>query len=234
MTKISFIVTCYNEENHVIGAIEKVHSAATQLGYTHDIVVIDDASQDRTSLVVKDYMEKHKEVSITLIRNASNKGVAHNFVEGVFQAKGEYCRLICGDNIESIETHLAILSEIGQSDMVIPYYVVIVGRTWLRHFISRTFTSIVNFISGYQLKYYNGCPVFKRTDVMRWHVEATGLGYQAEFIIRLLRQGKTFQEVAVHGFDREGSVSFRIRNILSVIHSIFKMSISRLRASVLK
>ncbi len=234
MTTISFIVTCYNEENHVVGAIEKVHKAATQLGYVHDIVVIDDASQDRTSLVVKEYMEKHNDVPITLVRNSTNKGVAHNFVEGVFRAKGEYCRLICGDNIEAIETHIAILSEIGKSDMVVPYYIVIVGRTWLRHLISRGFTYIVNLISGYKLKYYNGCPVFKRMDVMRWHVEATGLGYQAELIIRLLRQGKTFREVAVHGFDREGSVSFRIRNILSVIHSIFKISISRLRASVLK
>ncbi len=233
-TKVSFIVTCYNEENNVIGAIEKVHHAATQLGYTHDILVVDDASKDGTSKIVKEYMQNHPDISITLICNPTNKGVAHNFVEGVFQAKGEYCRLICGDNIESIETHTAILREIGKSDMVVPYYVVIVGRTWLRHLISRGFTGVVNLISGYKLRYYNGCPVFKRIDVMRWHVEATGLGYQAELIIRLLRQGKTFHEVAVHGFDREGSVSFRMRNILSVIYSIFKISISRLRASVLK
>lgn len=234
MTKISFIVTCYNEEKHVIGAIEKVHQAATQLGYTHDIIVIDDASQDGTSRVVKEFMQHHPDISITLLRNPSNKGVAHNFVEGVFHAQGEYCRLICGDNIESMETHLTILKEIGKSDMIVPAYIVIIGRTWFRHFISRSFTRIVNLISGYQLKYYNGCPIFKRHDVMRWHVEATGLGYQAELIIRLLRQGKTYHEVWVQGFDREGSVSFRMRNILSVLHSILKISISRLRASVLK
>ncbi|RDI48141.1 glycosyltransferase family 2 protein [Aquicella lusitana] len=234
MTDISFIVTCYNEEKHVIGAIETVHKVATFLGLTHEILVFDDASKDGTSAVVKAYMQQFPHVPVQLYQNKTNKGVAYNFVEGAFQGKGKYCRLICGDNIESIETHTTILKAIGQADMVIPFYRVIEGRTLLRHLISKGFTRVVNLISGFSIKYYNGCPVFKRTDIMRWHVEATGLGYQAELIIRLLRQGKSYIEVAVDGFDREGSVSFRLRNVLSVCHSIVKISLSRLRVAVLK
>src|SRR5437899_1834367 len=100
MTDISFIVTCYNEENHVVGAIEKVHSAAINLGLAHEILVFDDASKDATSNIVKEYMQKFPNVPVQLHQNITNKGVAHNFVEGAFQGKGEYCRLICGDNIE--------------------------------------------------------------------------------------------------------------------------------------
>jgi glycosyltransferase involved in cell wall biosynthesis len=231
---ISFIVTCYNEENHVIGAIETVHRAANNLGLTHEILVFDDKSKDNTAKIVKDYIQQFPNVPVQLYQNAKNKGVAYNFVEGAFKGRGEYCRLICGDNVESIETHMAILGEIGKSDIIIPYYRVIVGRTFLRHMISKSFTKIVNLITGFSIKYYNGCPVLKRTDVMRWHVEATGLGYQAELIIRLLRQGKNYIEVAVDGFDREGSVSFRARNVLSVCHSLFKISIARLKVAVLK
>jgi glycosyltransferase involved in cell wall biosynthesis len=234
MTKMSFIVTCYNEEKNVIGAIEKVHSAANQLGLSHEILVFDDASKDATAAVVMDFMKRHPEVPVQLHQNKKNKGVAYNFVEGAFQGKGEHCRLICGDNIEPLETHITLLKEIGKADIIVPYYRVIVGRTWLRHLISGGFTRVVNFISGFSVKYYNGCPVFKRQDVMRWHVEATGLGYQAELIIRLLRQGKSYQEISVDGFDREGSVSFRLRNILSVCHSLLKISLSRLRVSVIK
>lgn len=234
MTNVTFIVTCFNEENNVIGAIEKVHSAAKQLGLSHEILVFDDASHDRTVNVVNDFMQQFPMVPVQLYQNKINKGVAYNFVEGAFQGKGEYCRLICGDNIESIETHMTILRGIGKSDIVIPYYRVIVGRTLLRHLISNSFTRVVNFISGFSLRYYNGCPILKRQDVMRWHVEATGLGYQAELIIRLLRQGKSYIEVEVDGFDREGSASLRLRNILSVCHSIVKISLSRLRVSLLK
>ncbi len=234
MITISFIVTCYNEEKHVVGAIEKVHQAAMQLGLSHEILVFDDASHDATAQIVKDYIHKFPQVPVRLIQNIVNKGVAYNFIEGAFQGKGQYCRLICGDNVESIETHITILSRIGQADLIIPFYQKIEGRTLIRHFISYTFTRVVNMISGFNIRYYNGCPILKREDVMRWHVEATGLGYQAELIIRLLRQGKTYIEVPVNGFDREGSVSFRLRNILSVSHSLFKMSIARLRVSLLK
>lgn len=234
MTDISFIVTCYNEENHVVGAIEKVHSAAINLGLTHEILVFDDASQDATANIVKEYMLKFPNVPLQLYQNKINKGVAYNFVEGAFQGKGKYCRLICGDNIEFIETHMDILKDIGKADIVIPHYKKIVGRTLLRHMISKSFTRIVNLISGFSVKYYNGCPVFKRQDVMRWHVEATGLGYQAELIIRLLRHNKSYIEIEVDGFDRAGSVSFRMRNILSVCHSLFKISIARLKVAVLK
>lgn len=234
MTTMSFIVTCYNEENNVIGAIEKVHEAARRLNVSHEILVFDDASKDGTSRVVKEYMQKFPAVPVHLHQNQKNKGVAYNFVEGAFQGKGDYCRLICGDNIEPLETHLALLSKIGKADIIIPYYRVIVGRTLLRHCISGGFTRVVNFISGFKVKYYNGCPIFKRQDVMRWHVEATGLGYQAELIIRLLRQGKSYFEAIVDGFDREGSVSFRMRNVLSVCHSLVKIFLSRLRVTVLK
>jgi len=234
MTQMSFIVTCYNEEEHVTGAIERVHHAANTLGLTHEILVFDDASRDGTSKVVREYMQKHPEVPVKLFQNTVNKGVAYNFVEGCFQGTGEYCRLICGDNVESIETHLAILGALGKADIIIPHYRVIVGRSFLRHLISKGFTKVINLISGYSLNYYNGCPIFKRRDVMRWHVEATGLGYQAEFIIRLLRQGKSYIEVMVDGFDREGSVSLRIRNVLSVCHSIVKIFLGRLRVTVLK
>lgn len=234
MKDISFIVTCYNEEKNVIGAIDKVKTAAEHLKLSYEILVFDDASQDATSEVVQKYMLEHPNLPIKLYKNIENKGVAYNFVEGVFQGTGEYCRLICGDNIEPIETHIKLLSELSKAEIILPYYKQIIGRTALRHFISKTFTHIINLISGYSIKYYNGCPVFKRGDIMRWHVEATGLGYQAELIIRLLRQNKKYIEVEVDGFDREGSVSFRLRNVLSVCHSILKISLARLKVAVLK
>lgn len=234
MINISFIVTCYNEEKHVIGTIETIHKAATHLGLTYEIIVFDDASKDNTAKVVNEFILNFPDIPVQLYQNKVNKGVAYNFVEGAFQSNGEYCRLICGDNIESIETHTTILQNIGKSDIIIPYYRTIIGRTFLRYLISKSFTFVVNFISGFSIKYYNGCPVFRRLDVMRWHVETTGLGYQAELIIRLLRHDKSHIEIAVDGFDRKGSVSFRLKNVLSVCHSITKILLSRLRVSVLK
>ena len=54
--------------------------------------------------------------------------MSRNFVEGAFQGRGEYYRLICGDDVEPIETHLAILQCAGKADIIIPYYTRIDGR----------------------------------------------------------------------------------------------------------
>lgn len=231
---MTFIITCFNEEKNVIGAIKKVIKASNIMKISYEIIVYDDASSDNTFNVVEEYIEKNPSKPIKLFRNDINRGVAYVFVEASFRGKGKYCRLICGDDIDSLETHLQLIKNIGKADIIIPYYKEIIGRSKYRLIISKTFTKLVNFITGFSIKYYNGCPIYKRKDVMRWHVESTGLGYQAEFLVRLLREGKSYIEIALIGYDRDDSVSLRIRNILSVCHSLLKLFLGNLRVTVFK
>lgn len=231
---ITFFIPCYNEEPNVIGAVEKLVHACGVLGLTYEILVFDDASTDATGEVVRRYQAAHPDLPLRLFTCPVNNGVARNFVEGAFQGRGIDYRLVCGDNVEPIETHLGILARRGEADIIVPYFTTIHGRRAYRHLLSHVYTWLVNLISGNALRYYNGCPIFKRYDVLRWHVEVTGLGYQAEFLTRLLREGKSYVEVPLVGSDREGSASFTLRNVLSVGHSLLKIGLSRLRVSLLK
>lgn len=231
---VSFFVPCHNEEQNVCNAIEKLRSAAEALGITYEVLVFDDCSEDGTAQVVSEYRRMRPEVPVRLFRNSKNMGVSRNFVEGAFQAKGTYYRLICGDDVEPLETHLAVLRQRGKADIVIPYFTRIEGRPLHRHLISRTYTKLVNLASGYRLRYYNGCPLYRRQDVVRFHVEATGFGYQAEFLTRLLHEGRSYIEMPLVSVDREGSGSINMRNLLSVIHSLLKISLRRLRVYLLK
>jgi hypothetical protein len=77
-------------------------------------------------------------------------------------------------------------------------------------------TRLVNLASGQRLHYYNGLPLYLRRDVMRFHVEATGLGYQAEFLLRLLQEGRSYIEVPMVASDRGGSTALNLRNFISV------------------
>ena len=112
---------------------------------------------------------------------------------------------------------------------IAPYYTSIGGRPLHRHVLSRTFTRLVNWASGYRLRYYNGCPVYRRFDVVRFHVEATGFGYQAEFLTRLMHERKSILEVPLVSIDREGSGALTLRNGLSVTHSLLKIALRRMR-----
>jgi hypothetical protein len=174
-------------------------------------------------------ISEHPDAPVHLVAREVNYGVSRNFVEGAFRGRGRYYRLVCGDDIEPIESHLALARRIGEADMIIPYFTRIEGRPFHRHVISRLFTALVNFASGYSLRYYNGCPIYRRFDIIRYHVETTGFGYQAELLTRLLHVGRTFIEVPLETVDRAGSGSLNLRNFLSVAHSLLKIALRRVR-----
>jgi len=231
---ISFFIPCYNEELHVLGAIEKIIWVSHKLGLSHEILVFDDCSQDRTVEVVKSYQDANPRAPVRLFVNEVNRGVARNFFEGAFRARGRYYRLVCGDDVEPIESLEALLRHVGEADMVVPYFTTIKGRPFHRHVISSVYTWLVNYASGYRLHYYNGCPIYRRFDVIRFHVETTGLGYQAEFLTRLIHEGRSLIEVPLVSIDREGSGSLNLRNALSVSHSLLKIALRRMRVYLFK
>lgn len=227
--EISFFIPCYNEAENVVGAIENVFAASKATGRSAEVLVFDDASTDGTSEVVRSWQAAHPEMPVRLFSLRKNRGVARNFVEGAFSGSGIYYRLVCGDNIEPQATHEALLREMGNADIIIPYFTKIYNRTLRRKVISRLYTLLVNLASGYRLHYYNGCPIYRRDDVMRYHVESTGFGYQAEFLTRLIYEDRSFREVPLVAYDREGSTSINVKNLLSVGHSLFSIAMRRLR-----
>jgi glycosyltransferase involved in cell wall biosynthesis len=231
---ISFFVPCFNEEHTVVGAIEKLALVATRLDLSYEILVFDDCSRDLTVDVVAEYQQKHPGTPLVLYTNRINRGVARNFVEGAFRAKGRYYRLVCGDDIEPIESHLKLLQRVGEADIVVPYFTAISGRKWHRHIISWLYTFLVNRFSGFSLRYYNGCPIYRRHDVLRFHIEATGFGYQAEFLTRLLHERRSYVEVPLVSLDREGGTSLSLRNFVSVGHTLLKIYLRRLKVWLFK
>jgi glycosyltransferase involved in cell wall biosynthesis len=223
----SFFIPCYNEEKNVVNVVDKLASVCKSLGASYEVLVFDDCSKDKTVECVRAHQQAHPQLPLRLFVNSANQGVARNFIEGAFQARGRHYRIVMGDDIESVETLHAILSLAGKADIVIPYHSIVTGRPVYRKVISRLYTVLVNIASKRRLKYYNGSPLFLRHDALRFHVEATGLGFQAEFLLRLLQEGRSFVEIPVVASDREGSTSLNLRNFISVGYSIFKIYVRR-------
>ena len=89
---------------------------------------------------------------------------------------------------------------------------------------------LVNFISGFRLHYYNGLAVHLRYNVMRWHPNTRGFGFQADIICMLLDQGFTFKEIPVRTIERKkGDLkALTFKNMLSVFHTLVDIVIRRI------
>lgn len=228
---LTLFVACYNEEQNIEGTLDEVFAALDQGTLSHEVIVVDDASKDRSVERIKAYMERHPDRPVRLVERKRNVGLAQNFVDMAFVGRGKYYRLVCGDNVEPREALAFIFKHIGAADLVIPYHKVpLEGRTWLRHRISSTYTFLVNLLSGYSLHYYNGLAIYKRYDVLRWHSYAHGFGFQADMVTRLLDQGTSYIQIPVTLHDRVHgtSTALTLKNLLSVAHTLLDITVRRL------
>jgi glycosyltransferase involved in cell wall biosynthesis len=228
---LTVFISCYNEQDYIVDTMTTVCAALDEIGSIgYEIIVVDDCSKDSSSDKVKAYIAAHPDARIVLRTNKVNRGLAQNYLDVAFVGRGKYYRLICGDNAEPKETMLTVFGAIGQADMIIPYYVSSEGKSAYRQFISNTYSRLVNLISGFRLHYYNGLAVHLRYNVMRWHPNTRGFGFQADIICLLLDQGFSYKEVAVKTIERRdgGSNALKFKNLLSVAHTLVDLIFRRI------
>ncbi len=229
---LTLFVPCLNEEKRVVPTLETIRETLGEYPLSYEVLVVDDGSTDRTAEVVEEFMRAHPDAPVSLHRNPRNLGLSRSFVDAAFRGRGEYFRLVCGDNVDSKRSMQAVLSLLGKADIIVPYYPVLPGKSKFRRLVSRTYTLIVDALSGYRLNYYNGCALYRRYDVMRWAPYNYGFGFQADLITKLLDERATFLEVPLEGFhltkDRGGS-AVNMRNFLSTSHTLLEIFLRRVR-----
>ncbi len=225
---LTAFVSCHNEAEFIVQTLEDIRLALRELGVSFEIIIVDDCSSDGSVGLVMAYISEHAQDRIILRRNLVNQGLAQNYIDAAFLGKGRCYKLFCGDNTEPKESIKKICSLIGSADIIIPNYSGVEGKSAFRRRLSRAYTRLVNFVSGNRLTYYNGLALHLRYNVMRWHPNTRGFGFQADIVCMLLDAGATYLEVPVDAVNRGASRALTTKNILSVGHTLVDIAIRRI------
>lgn len=227
---LTYFVSCYNEADSIARTLGTAIAAAHAADLTFEILVIDDGSTDGSCEVVRRYIAAHPDEEIVLRKNPSNRGLAQNYVDGAFLGRGRYYRLVCGDDSTPLDDMVSVLRAVGQADCIVPYYTPLPDRSFARRLLSTTYTFVINAVSGYNIRYFNGLPVLRRRDVMRWHTNTRGFGFQAEILCLLLDHGLSCKQVPVRAIEQRTGKSnaITLQNFLSVAHTIVEIANRRL------
>ncbi len=228
---ISFFVACYNEEKNICRTLDTLLGACRKRPEIRvEILVIDDCSRDGSAKAVEAYLKELRDDRVRLMVNEVNRGLGFNYIEGAFQTSGKYYRGVWGDDVEPEETFLLVLDNMGKADVIVFYETETPGKLWWRVKVSGLYTKIVNFLSGYRLRYYNGIPLYRRRDVMRWQSLHRGFAFQADLLVRILNSGATYLQVRKYAHERtEGkSTAYSLKNFLSVGHFFFELILRRI------
>jgi glycosyltransferase involved in cell wall biosynthesis len=229
---VTIVVPCLNEEKNIAATLETIRQAMNEFSYNYELLVIDDGSRDRTAAVVEEYRATHPGMALLLHRNCKNIGLATSYVNGAFIGHGKYYKLVCGDNTEPKEALITVFSHLGDADMIVSYLSAVEGKSAVRMWISRFYTSLINFVSGHHMRYYNGSALHLRYNVMRWGPYSFGFGFQAELITRLLDEGASYIEIGIkarHEQKRGFNDALNWKNFLSVSHTLLELLIRRVR-----
>jgi glycosyltransferase involved in cell wall biosynthesis len=94
---LSVIMITYKHEGFIAEAIDGV--LMQECDFEVELIIADDCSPDKTSLIVSKYIETHpKGQWIKYTRHEHNKGMMPNFIWALEQAKGKYIALCEGDD----------------------------------------------------------------------------------------------------------------------------------------
>ena len=97
MKKISVVTICYNEEDVICTFYEELTKVLKSLAdrYTHEIIIADNASTDRTQQILREIAAQDKNFKVIL--NARNFGVNRSGNNALMQANGDITVLMVSD-----------------------------------------------------------------------------------------------------------------------------------------
>lgn len=220
---ITVIVPALNEQGNIEGTIQEILPVLESEFKDYEILIFNDGSSDKTGEISERIAQANPKIKV--IHNAKPMGLGYNYKKGVSLATQDYVIMVPGDNDLSRQSFLEIAQSIGKKDIVIPYTGNMEIRPKGRQILSHIYTVLMNFLFGLNIKYFNGTVVHKRPLIQGITIETDGFAYQAEALIKLLRQGQTYLELPMYLKERSygKSKALRPRNIYRVIKAVLQL-----------
>jgi glycosyltransferase involved in cell wall biosynthesis len=222
---LSIIIPAYNEGENIVVTLENVTTALAALSLTHEILVIDDGSEDDTAAIVEANTKQFP--AVRLLRNPRNMGFGWTYRRGVEEAALGNIVMVHGDNAWGAATLQDFFSRTGEADVIIGYTRnMLQSRPLARTVVSKAFTAMVNLITRRGLTYYNGLQIHRAPILKSLRIESRGYGFQAEVLVRALRLGPIYIEVPMDLIERvKGeSKAFRLKNFVDVSRTLWLLA----------
>ena len=146
MIQLSVIAPCYNEENNMRQLAERLLMLFEKHSISGEVVLINDASTDRTQEIGDRLAAEHR--NVRCIRHDVNRGIAGGWATGVETAKGQLLCFIDADLQNPPEEVWRLYREMQWSNAdIIQGTRSSIGRMRdSRYFLSRTLNGILNLL----------------------------------------------------------------------------------------
>jgi glycosyltransferase involved in cell wall biosynthesis len=201
---LSLIVPAFNEERTIEAVLDRVFEFLPQV---HEVLVIDDASVDRTPELCHEYSDRDQRVK--LFRHKTNRGKTAALQTGFAACTGSIVVVQDADleyDPREIPDLIAPILE-GAADVCLGsrFLVRRAGRVlYFRHFLANRFLTFVNnLLTDMNLTDVETGYKASRAEIAKnMFVESSGFGFEIEFVAKCKKIGARIYEVPISYYGR--------------------------------
>ncbi len=202
--EISVFFPAYNLETQIKDTVEKAFTVVPKIAEKYEIIVINDGSRDKTSIVLSKLLKKYK--NLRIITHKVNRGYGGALKSGFYGSKFDWIVLMDGDGQFDISElpHLIAIQKKTKADLVVGFYhqravkFYRKANTWVWQLIVRMLfgLNVRDIDCGFKLI---SKKVFAKIDKLE---SERGAFISSEFLIKAQKSGFKIVETGVHHYPR--------------------------------
>lgn len=214
---------CHNEEANVEATTWAALEICPQVSDDYEIIIVDDASTDRTGLLADQLANAHDRVRV--VRNARSRGYGGALQAGFAAAEKEWVFYTDGDGQFDFNELPKLLARLAEFDIVSAYRI---NRqeSFLRKFNARAWTTLCNLLLGTGLRDIDcAFKVYPRKLFEQIDIRSTGALIDAEILAKALRRGFRIGQMGVHHYPRRAGTpsGAKLQVIVKAFYELFTL-----------
>jgi glycosyltransferase involved in cell wall biosynthesis len=225
--KLTVLLPAYNEEEAIRDVLEEVVEALADDGPSYEILVVDDASTDRTAELAECFARTCWQCSVRVIRRPERRGAGAARKVGIRQARGEIVVMLDADGSYPPECIGELLPHFPAYDQVNGARTSEQGTLpWLRRPAKWFIRRLACYLTGYKIPDLNtGMKAFKRDVMLPWlWVVPDGFSCVTTMTLAFLCNGHAVKYVPTPYRPRIGRSKFHpIKDTLSYLSTVLRM-----------
>jgi glycosyltransferase involved in cell wall biosynthesis len=204
MRLLSVVIPAYNEERYIGTLLDRVKAVdLSPLGFTMELIVVDDKSKDRTAEIVAGID------GVRLVRQAKNGGKGRAVRAGIAAATGDVLIIQDADLEYDPQDYIPMVRALldRKADIIYGSRYMNSGRhanqSLAAYLGGRSLSLVTWLLTGtYLTDTVTAFKLFRREELAALPLETTGFELDHEITARMIAGGKTIAEVPIRYYPR--------------------------------
>jgi len=219
---LSIVIPAYNEEEGVGQVIDQILAAMKQVDLPHEIIVVDDGSQDRTAEIVADKPVK-------LLRHGTNRGYGAALKTGIAASAYQHVAIVDADGTYEPADLVKLVQSMAGSDMVVGARTGKGARIPLLRRPAKWFlTRLANYLTETKIPDLNsGFRIFDKEVAERFFpILPSSFSFTTTLTMAMLTSGYSVAFVPTHYGKRKGKSKIRpVRDTVNFLSLVLRTAL---------